>query len=354
MIYQNVYLIRLQAFYLTIPLNDVPIPQLSYVSAKMLLAEYGDDIDIFEPADIPDGVEMLAWGMKRITEPLKGKVVEIGMDATCEEYLELYSIMGEYDNAGFPMTYCLLSTATAIDIGKRKKAIAAWLRCLRDKYGVTPVFIHSDKDMGEIGTVQEVWEAKINLCWWHLWRAVRTRLAKAKLSTSPYNLNRAMAEYNFVKPDFVPAGTRVDVDDYEGGLLDDTLPPLVEDKSPPSTEEACTTQPADPTCPEPPLTQQQPQPSSLGDATNLLRIRLPLLNIASAIGRSIQGVGFKLSIPATRLLSSSLSRANHQLDGTALLCPSVNSRTLPSRCETEVWVYLWENWYRAGHWELWA
>jgi len=76
--------------------------------------------------------------------------------------------MGEYDNVGFPLTYCLLSTATAIDAGKQKKAIAAWSRCLCDKYGVNPVFIHSDKDMGEIGAAQDVWETKINLCWWHL------------------------------------------------------------------------------------------------------------------------------------------------------------------------------------------
>jgi len=53
-------------------------------SAKKLLAEYGDDVDIFEPVGIPDGVEVLAWGMKRIAKPLRGKVVEIGMDATCE------------------------------------------------------------------------------------------------------------------------------------------------------------------------------------------------------------------------------------------------------------------------------
>jgi len=56
-------------------------------SAKKLLAEYGDDIDIFEPVGLPEGVEMLAWGMKRIAEPLRGKVVEIGMDATCESFV---------------------------------------------------------------------------------------------------------------------------------------------------------------------------------------------------------------------------------------------------------------------------
>ena len=53
-------------------------------SAKKLLAEYGDDVDIFEPVGVPEGVEMLAWGMKWIAEPLRGKVIEIGMDATCE------------------------------------------------------------------------------------------------------------------------------------------------------------------------------------------------------------------------------------------------------------------------------
>lgn len=65
--------------------------------------------------------------------------------------------MGEYDNAGFPMSYCLLSTATAINLGKWKQAIAAWLQCLRDTYGVYPLFIHSNKDMGEIGAAQGVW-----------------------------------------------------------------------------------------------------------------------------------------------------------------------------------------------------
>jgi len=33
----------------------------------------------------------------------------------------------------------------------------------------------------------------------------------------------------------------------------------------------------------------------------MLRIKLPLPNIASAIGRIIQGTGFRLSIAATRL-----------------------------------------------------
>jgi len=53
-------------------------------SAKTLLAEVSNDVDIFEPIGVPEGVEILAWGMKQIAEPLRGKVIEIRIDATCE------------------------------------------------------------------------------------------------------------------------------------------------------------------------------------------------------------------------------------------------------------------------------
>jgi hypothetical protein len=53
-------------------------------STKMLLEELTDDVDIFTPEAVPEGVEMLCWGMKKIATPLKGKIVEIGVDATCK------------------------------------------------------------------------------------------------------------------------------------------------------------------------------------------------------------------------------------------------------------------------------
>jgi hypothetical protein len=56
---------------------------LQIPSTRKLLVEFSDDVDIFKPENVPDGAEMLAWGMKKIAGPLKGKVVEIGMDATC-------------------------------------------------------------------------------------------------------------------------------------------------------------------------------------------------------------------------------------------------------------------------------
>lgn len=54
------------------------------ISTKKMLEEHTDDIDIFNLQDVPEGVEMVCWGMKKIAEPLRGKVVEIGVDATCK------------------------------------------------------------------------------------------------------------------------------------------------------------------------------------------------------------------------------------------------------------------------------
>ncbi|KAF8889149.1 hypothetical protein CPB84DRAFT_1749343 [Gymnopilus junonius] len=176
-------------------------------SAKTLLAEFSDDVDIFEPVGVPEGVEMLAWGMKRIAEPLRGKVVEIGIDAT-------------------------------------------------------------------------------------------------------------LAEFTFIKHDFIPPGTGVDVDDYEGGIPDSELPPVVNDEAPAAQSAAPLTAPtaASPPSPAAPIPTAQPSgpaPSNgpsqhqplppLADVTNFLRIKLPLPHIASAIGRVIQGQGFRLSIPAAHL-----------------------------------------------------
>ena len=90
------------------------------------------------------------------------------LDNTNSRHLELYSIMAEYDNAGFPLSYCLMSTATAVDQGKWTKALTAWTKCVKEKYGLNPEFVHVDKDMAEIGMVKVVWKAKIALCWWYL------------------------------------------------------------------------------------------------------------------------------------------------------------------------------------------
>ena len=56
---------------------------LQLPSAKKLLQEFSDDVDVFE-VNVAEGVEILCWGMKKTLARLKGKVVKIGIDATCK------------------------------------------------------------------------------------------------------------------------------------------------------------------------------------------------------------------------------------------------------------------------------
>ncbi|KAG6838636.1 hypothetical protein C0991_010048, partial [Blastosporella zonata] len=94
---------------------------------------------------------------------------------------------------------------SAVDQGKGTKALATWTICLKAAYDINPTFVHVDKDMAEISMTQQVWRsAKISLCWWHLRRAVRTRLANGKLATTTYNAERAHTKFDFINVGFGP------------------------------------------------------------------------------------------------------------------------------------------------------
>lgn len=292
-------------------------------------------------------------------------------DNTNSSNLELYSILGEYDNAGFPLTYCLLSTAEALEIGKRKKALNAWASVLRDKYGIIPIFADTDKDMAEIGMLRDVWILiKIQLCWWHLRKAVRERLAKNKLSTTPYNAKHARAEFGFIDITFTPAG-RADPHEYEGGIRD-----IVADinKEPPRSSPNTITFTIKP----------PPKPE-------------PIHNLRRQTARSNTSGGTKLS--AESKVKVEVSEPETEEDVTddvksskrQVFCPEEHRQPIVDMMEAhlcahplipgyshpspegirewavkemyqfcvkhemrETWAYLWENWYRKGRWELWA
>ncbi|KIK05393.1 hypothetical protein K443DRAFT_3879 [Laccaria amethystina LaAM-08-1] len=262
--------------------DDLQLP-----SAEKLLADFGDDVDVFNPQEVPNGVEILCWGMKKIAEPLKGHCVEVGLDATYNtnsRHLELYSVMAEHDNAGFPLSYCLLSTATAIDLGKRTKALMSWTRCLKDKYGVNPKFVHVDKDMAEIAMAKVVWDAKISLCWWHLQRAVRTRLANGKLSTTPYNVARK------ADPNEFEGGAHADADSSKQASATTTTAASSSTTTLPHIISESAAKPTGSLAPTPRVTFILPQSTNptptaaskpaLTNSMNTLRIRVPAQKIS--------------------------------------------------------------------------
>lgn len=209
-------------------------------SARLFIAKMEKELALLD-LEVEEGVEQVAWVNTCVDMRLKGKIVEVAIDATCEckrlgvaytlliclvdntnnKHLELYSLMAEHDNAGFPISYCLLSTEFVITHGKRKQALTKWAAALRDTCNIHPEFVHTDKDMAEVSMSRTVWpQAKHQLCWWHLERAIRQRMAKSKLSTSPYIGQRVHSIFNFVDPTFSPT-QQSDPSDIEGGGYDD-------------------------------------------------------------------------------------------------------------------------------------
>ncbi|KAF9021704.1 hypothetical protein BDZ89DRAFT_1163620 [Hymenopellis radicata] len=336
-------------------------------SGRILLQELGDDVDYFSEIRPPDGVEQICFGMKRILHSLRGKVVEIGMDATYNTnkgHLELYSIMGEHDNAGFPLAYCLLTTATAVEQGKRTSALEAWATILRDRYGIIPQFVHLDKDMAEIGMAKRVWSlAKILICWWHLNRAVGQRLANEKLSTTPYRAKAAHMCFPFIDPEFVPPGD-ADASEREGGPdpdampresdLDVTRPWALKIKLPAisstaekgnvqvSSDEGRLEEPSVTPHPSPVCNQSTALPPKAKNSKRTFCPKEYRTEIAGLIERHYCAHPFipGEAHPSTAAIYEWAVRMMYAY------CVERDLR--------EVWAYLWENWYRPGRWELWA
>jgi hypothetical protein len=291
----------------------------------------------------------------------------------------LYSVIGEYDNAGFPFSYCLLSTASSIVIGKRTVALEAWTKVLREKYAIIPEFVHTDKDMAEIGMTRNVWpEAKIQLCWWHLRKAVRTRLEKAKLSTSPYNVERARAEFLFISRDFRPRG-QSDPSDSEGGipgegtgLMTSSIPGpnslFIRIPNPSQARASVGSNPGAPLCE---IANTLPHTNAGNNSIEALRlvIRIPAHPEANTLAEAEEDTssGPRTFCPleyrsdVVDMMERHLC-AHPLIPGYSAPTPEgikawavkqmyefCNGHNLPN-----LWAYLWENWYRQGRWELWS
>jgi hypothetical protein len=302
-----------------------------------------------------------------------------GIDNTNSKNLELYSVLAEYDNAGFPLSYCLLSTASAIPIGKRTKALTAWAICLRDRYNVIPTFTHVDKDMAEIAMLRQVWNPKIQLCWWHLRKAVRERLSKTKLTTTPYNVRQACCEVAVIDPAFTPPGA-ADPNEYEGIPAD--IPVTTNPHLSPNTITIRITKP--PSIPN--------NNTSLEDAAeeSTAHILSDRLNVESAPSTE-KSSKLTITLPARGHNPDVNPHSAPETATTRTFCPLEHRdpiliimerhfcahplipgyshpsaqgirewavKQIYAYCVKhdlrEAWAYLWENWYRINRWKLWA
>jgi hypothetical protein len=116
-------------------------------------------------------------------------------------------MIGEHNGSGYPLSYLMVTTTSKISPGAKKLVLRKWLAATRDMLGIQPLFVHTDKDIGEINAAREVWpESTHRLCWWHAQKALKARLAKSDLGTNHYESQLANRYFPFIDPLFVSAG----------------------------------------------------------------------------------------------------------------------------------------------------
>ncbi|CAD7067123.1 unnamed protein product, partial [Tilletia caries] len=122
---------------------------------------------------------------------LASTTVEISIDSTYgtnNAGHELFGILAELDGTGVPLAYCFLNTKDMEADGRKISILTEVLQALKGR-GLTPTFVGCDKDSAELAAIANVWPtAKVQLCYWHVRRAVRQKLASTKpTSTRKYN-----------------------------------------------------------------------------------------------------------------------------------------------------------------------
>jgi hypothetical protein len=275
---------------------------------------------------------------------------------------------------GVPLAYCLLNTATSIAPLKRRNALEAFLAAVSDRYGLDPDIVLTDKDFAEIGAVRAVWpRAKHQLCYWHIRKAVRERMAMSKLSTALYHPFEANAEFGFISLDF--------------------LPRCGPDRKDPDSEKRNARAPAHhvsgPTQPPtrlPTITLPATQPAAVPTAAAAAPPGPPSPQAVR--------IGHILLLPTKAQLGESGEDAHvleADIEKRAIFCPEdvragVVARMerhfcahplLPGTCAPtaadirfwavksmydycaehdlpKLWAYMWEGWYRPARWVLWA
>ncbi len=189
----------------------------------------------------------------------------------------------------------------------------------------------------------KVWPtAKISLCWWHMRKSVRERLAKAKLSTTPYLSHRANSVFKFIDPSFIPPG-QPDRNEYEGGKL----PPEYSEEYSLRKQQY----PSRTTVKLPPPSQPYSEP---------LKIRISLTEQDDEASRQ-RFCPEEYRTAIVNMLEDAYC-AHSQIPGFSNPHPYAihewATKQIYHYCVKydlrEVWAYLWENWLCPGRWELWA
>ena len=171
------------------------------LSAKCLLEEFNQEIVI---DDLDSSSPAIGFLTALFYQLLNNNFDAIEIDATYNTNnlaWELYAIMGVIDGTGFPLSYLLISVGQNRNI---TGILTKWMQTLKERNLRNFPFILTDKDFAEINAAQTVWpEARLQLCVWHIKRAIKQCLASNKKSVYySYNPQIAHRECSTIDPNW--------------------------------------------------------------------------------------------------------------------------------------------------------
>jgi hypothetical protein len=112
---------------------------------------------------------------------------EYGIDATYNTNnmgFELYVLHVEVNGTGFPLSYLFLENNGQCKERIRTGVIQKFFTIFQNQ-GLQPKFFLTDKDFAQINVIRFTWpQCKIQLCKWHVKRAIITRLSSNKSTRS--------------------------------------------------------------------------------------------------------------------------------------------------------------------------
>lgn len=171
-------------------------------SAQILLSESGDYKGHYRVLTAGNVRALGFFASKPIRRLAKnnGQLVLDSTFGTNNSGLDLFVVLAEVEGIGVPLAYCLVEllrpqsdsrqkSQCRADPGAMIYIIQQFLGELK-QFGLHLSCFAIDKDQAEIAAVPTVWpKVKIQLCYWHVKRAVSTKLNSSK-STSGQNYYR--------------------------------------------------------------------------------------------------------------------------------------------------------------------
>ncbi|CAG8653296.1 28384_t:CDS:2 [Gigaspora margarita] len=176
-------------------------------SAKRFLIERGYRIVLCST----EAIGFLGFKTPFFDKLMKNK--EIIVDSTYKtnalDY-ELYSIIGQFDGSGFAMAYLFVEGKNKKD-GAATEILALFFESLYNLGMNNIQFFLTDKDYTQISAAQKIWpNAKIQICLWHIKRALKKRLADNTppkvITYSSYSANQV---FRFIDIEFYSAMNEV-------------------------------------------------------------------------------------------------------------------------------------------------